>query len=81
MIVSVKKIIFLLLIVFLLGTSESCRPKPSGGYNPYLHKKEKLSAIELQKQTKADRKARRAYRKQMRRTSMKFYGHKPGPKK
>jgi len=81
MIVSTKKIILFLLILFVIGFTESCRPKPSGGYNPYLHKKEKLSAIELQKQTKADRKARRAYRKQMRRTSMHFYGHKPGPKK
>lgn len=80
MIKSIKRITLLIISVAVLFTNYSCH-KPSGGYNPYLHKKEKLSIIELHKQRKADRLAKRAYRKQMRQSSQRLYGRKPGPKK
>ncbi len=76
----INKISLLAICTLLVITVSSCH-KYSGGYNPYLHKKVKPSGAELGRQTKADRKARKAYRRQERRTSMHFYGHKPGPKK
>ncbi len=75
-----KKVILFIICVFILSTNYFCH-KPSGGYNPYLHKKEKLSIIELHKQKKADRIAKRAYRKQMNQSSERLYGRKPGPRK
>jgi len=80
MIGQVKRILITLLCVGVLCSSYSCH-RPDGKYNPYLHDKVKVSARELKKQTKADRKARKAYNKQTRRTSMRLYGRKPGPKK
>jgi len=76
----IKRITVITISALLLITVCSCH-KYSGGYNPYLHKKVKPSGAELGRQTKADRKARKAYRRQERKTSMHFYGHKPGPKK
>ncbi len=80
MIYSFKKVVAVAIIIFALSTATSCY-KPPGGYNPYLRDKNKVSAMELKKQTKADRKARKAYRKQSRKTSMRLFGHKTGPTK
>ncbi len=80
MIKQIKRAAVFMGCILVLTTITSCH-KPSGGYNPYLHKKEKLSIIELHKQRKVDRLARRAYRKQMNQSSQRLYGRKPGPKK
>lgn len=74
----ISKRIILLLSVFLVILSTSCHKK-SGGYNPFLHDKVKPSQVEAKRSKNADKKAARAYKKQLRRTSMKLYNRKPGP--
>lgn len=72
--ISLKKLFLITIITTILVTG--CHKKP---YNPFLHDKVKPSQVEAKRSKKADKKAAKAYKKQMSRASMKLYNRKPGP--
>ena len=75
-----------MVIIITLSHQSACRLNGrnsplrfKGGYNQYILSKTKPSKVEAKRQKKADRKARRAYKNQLKQTSLRLYNKPPAP--